>query len=80
MQFIDHRTVQWGTGTFVTLPVESGVDDDRLGHSPRIITEILSQIFLRVSDDIAEHLIRPAHLSGDSLRVRVEQKFRTVEA
>src|SRR5437763_7738725 len=80
MQFIDHRTVQRGTGTFVALPVESGVDDDRLGHSPRIITEILSQIFLHVSDDIAEHLIRPAQLSGESLRLRFGKKFRTFEA
>ena len=56
------------------------VDHDRLRHSPGVIAKILRQIFLLAADDVTEHLIRPVHLSGDRLRVRIEKKFRTIEA
>ncbi len=72
--------MQRRTGLPIALPVESGVDHDRLGHSPRIIAKILSQILLLAPDDVTEHFIRPAHFSGDGLRVGVEKEFRTVEA
>src|ERR1043166_1130088 len=80
MHLIDHGTMQRDAGFLITLPVESGIDDDRLRHAPRIITEILSQILLLAPDDITEHFIRPAHLSSDGLRIRIKKKFRAVEA
>ena len=79
MHLVDHGTVQRHAGFPVALPVESGIDDDRLRYSPRVITKIASQIFLLISDDITEHFIRPAHFSRDSFRIRIEEKFRTVK-
>src|SRR4029453_19637457 len=79
MQLINHRTVQRHAGPPVALPFESGIDNDRLRHSPRNIAKVLSEILLLVPDDVTEHFIRPTYFSGDSLRVGVEKEFRTVE-
>src|SRR5262249_34920250 len=36
--------------------------------------------FLFIADDITEHFICPAYLSGDRFRVRIQKQFRTVKA
>ena len=80
MRLVNHGAVQRDARSLVTLPVESSVDDDRLGDSPCVIAEILRQIFLLIADYVTEHFICPAYFSGDGFCIRIEEKFRTVEA
>ncbi len=79
VHLVDHRAVQRDAGFLVVVPVESIIDYDRFRHAPRIITEILGQIFVFASDDITEHLIGPSHFPGDGFRIRIEEKLGTVK-
>ena len=79
MHLVDHGTIQGNAGLPVALPIELRVYDHRFRHAPRIVPEILRQILFLIADDITEHFIRPAHFSGDSFGVGVEQEFRTVK-
>src|SRR5207247_6129813 len=79
VQFINHRIVQRDPGSLVALPVKSGVDHHRLRHAPCVITKVLSQIFLLITDHVSEHLICPTYFSSDSLCLAVEKEFGTVK-
>src|SRR5438094_9593430 len=59
MHFVNHGIVQWDPGSRVPLPIESGVDDHRLRHTPRIVTEVLRQILFLVADHVTEYFICP---------------------
>ena len=78
--FVDHRFVQGNRGSFVMLPVKRRIDDNRLRHAPRVIPKILRQIVLIIAHYVTEHLICPAHTACDRFGIRIEQKFRTIEA
>ena len=80
MHLIDHRAVQWDARFPVALPIESVVDHDRLWNAPRVIAEILGQIFVFAADDIAKHFVRPIHFPRNCFRVRIEKEFGTVES
>src|SRR5205823_12880059 len=79
MQLINQRLVQRNARFPVSLPVESIIDYDRLGNAPRIIAEILGQIFVCAANDIAKHLVRPVHLACDRFRVWIEKELCAVE-
>src|SRR5437773_8584485 len=80
VHFVDHRFVQRDCRSFVMLPVERHIDDNGLRHAPRVIAKILGEILLIIAHYVTEHLIGPTHTACDRFGVRIEQKFRTVEA
>ena len=71
--------MQRDAGSPVALPVKCRVDHHRLRHAPCVITEILRQIFLLITDHVSEHLICPTDFSSDSLCIGIEKEFRTVK-
>jgi len=79
VHLVDHRAVQRDAESLVVAPGESVIDYDRFRHAPRIITKILSQIFMFASDDVAKHLIRPGHFPGDGFRIWIEEELGTVK-
>ena len=60
-------------------PIEGVIDHRRLRHSPRVIPKITRQIFVRVADHVTKHFVRPIHLAGDRLCVRIDEQLRAVE-
>src|SRR5262249_1327377 len=79
VQFINHRIVHRDARSSVALPVKCRVDDHRLRHTPGVITEILRQIFLLITDYVTEHLICPTDCASDSFCIGIEKEFRTVK-
>jgi hypothetical protein len=75
VHLINHRILHRDSRSSVALPFKCRIDHHRLRDTPRVITEILRQIFLLIADDITEHFIGPAHFSGDGFRVGVEKEF-----
>src|SRR5947207_13523863 len=71
--------MQWDAWPPTPLPIKSSLDDHRLRHPPSIVMEVLRHICFLVADRVTEHFICPNHFSGDSFRIRVEEKFRAVE-
>ena len=68
------------SGLLVALPIESGIDHDRLRHPHASSRKSCVRSSFWLADDVTEHFVRPVHVSGDRFRVGIEQQFRTVEA
>ena len=79
MHLVNDRTVQRDAQSLIVVPVERIVNYHRFGNAPGIIAEILSEIFVFASDNVAEHFIRPAHVPRNGFRIRIEKEFRAVE-
>ena len=72
--------MQRGARLPVALPIEYVIDHDRLGNTPRVVPEILSQIFVFAANDIAKHFVGPIHFPCDRFRIRIEEEFGAVES
>ena len=80
MHFVNDRILQWNARSLIAVPIELSIDDHRLRHAPRVVAEVLRQIFLLATDDVTEHFVCPSHFSGYRFRIWVEQEFGAVEA
>ena len=72
VQFVDDRLMQRGARPSVVAPIKASIDNDRLRHSPGVITKIARQILFRIAHGVAEHFVRPIHFARDRFRVGID--------
>ena len=52
-------------------PIESGMEDDTLGHAPGVVPVVKCEVALRVTEGVGKGLRTPVDLAGNGLCVGV---------
>ncbi len=80
VRLVDDRLVPGEVRLLVPLPIERGVDHDALGHAPGIIFLVLGEIGLLAPHLVGEDRRVPVDLSGERLRIGIDQQLGRIEA
>ena len=79
VRFVDDRLVRLVGRTVLAGPIECRIDDRRQRRERRTVAVVEGQIAVRMSQGVAEQLVRPLELASYRLRVGVEQQFVRIE-
>src|SRR5205823_2559635 len=77
--FINHALVPGNTRRLICAPRESGIDHDAFEHAESAIPAIERQIFLGVTNPVAEVRIAPLQIIPDLFGVGIQQELMVVK-
>jgi hypothetical protein len=79
VRLVDHRVRQRYLRSGIVRPVKRIVNDDRLGHAARAVLQVNFE-WVTGSHVVRKNRRPPVNLPGNRFGIRVDQRFRRIEA
>ena len=79
VQLVNYRLVPRDVQLGIVAPVEVGIDDYALRDERRTVAIVAAQVFVGMTDRVAEQRIVPAQEPVDGLGIGINQQFRRIE-